>query len=221
MPLALCPTLAVTGHYGSGKTNLSINLARALQKEGRQVTLADLDVVNPYFRSADFKQLASESQIELITPAYAGTGLDLPALTGELEGRLGAGRTVILDAGGDSEGSYALGRYSPRIKEGPYDMLFVVNFFRFLTGTAGEAANYMREIEDACRLKVTGIVNNSNLANQTKPEDVLASVEKARQLAEITGKPLLFTSVEARLAKQISLPDQVILPVEVYLKTPW
>ncbi|MCL2579783.1 MAG: ParA family protein [Oscillospiraceae bacterium] len=213
--------LAVTGHYGSGKTNLSINLALALKAEDRKVVLADLDVVNPYFVTADFKELAASAGIDLIAPAFAGTSLDSPSLTGELGGQLGSGATVMIDAGGDAEGCYALGSYAPRIREAPYDMLFVVNFFRYLTGTPEQAAEYMKEIETASRLKVSGIVNNSNLSYQTGVEDVLQSIQKAEQLARLTGRPLLFTSVERGLAGKLGETGQAILPIDVYVKTPW
>ncbi|MCL2837414.1 MAG: cobalamin biosynthesis protein CobQ, partial [Defluviitaleaceae bacterium] len=126
-------TVAVTGHCGSGKTNLSLNIALFLKKQGRKVTLADLDVVNPYFRSADFKELAAGKGIHLVAPAYAGSNLDVPSLTGELDARLGGENTVIIDVGGDDSGAYALGRYAPRIAGQPYDLIFVVNFFRSLT----------------------------------------------------------------------------------------
>ena len=221
MPDNLSRTVAVTGHYGSGKTNLSLNIAFFLKSRGRKVTLADLDVVNPYFRGTDFKELAATNDIHLIAPGYAGSNLDIPALTGELGARLGGEDTVIIDVGGDGDGAYALGRYAPEIAGRPYDMIFTVNFFRLMTKTPEQAAAYMREIEAACRLKVTAIVNNSNMADMTTPEDIAVSIQKAGQLSDITQRPLLFSSVRSDLAEQMNLSAGDIFPVQVYVKTPW
>ena len=218
---ALSRTVAVTGHYGSGKTNLSLNLAIALKRQGRRVALCDLDVLNPYFGSGGFGPLAQGEGIPIIASEYAASTLDIPALTGRIDACLGGGDTAIIDAGGDGDGSLALGRYAPRIAQGPYDLLFVVNFFRALTKTAGQAAEYLREIEAACRLKVTAIVNNSNLGEQTTPQDVAASIEEAAKLSELTQKPLLFTSAREDIARQLKCPDSAIFPVKVYPKTPW
>lgn len=215
----LTDTVIVAGHYGSGKTNLSLNLALRLREEEKPVTLCDLDVVNPYFRTADFQSMAAEQGIHLITPAFAGSSVDIPALTGALDARLGRGDTVIIDVGGDDDGAYALGRYAPKIQERPYTMLFVANFFRYLTRTPQEAAPYMAEIEAASRLTFTHIINNSNLAEQTTKEDVEGSIRKAEELSRLTGRPLLFSAVKEDLAADLS--SQKVFPVGVYVKTLW
>lgn len=216
----LTNTIVVTGHYGSGKTNFSINLAIFLREQGRAVTLADLDVVNPYFRSADFQSVAQEKGIELIAPAYANSSVDIPALTGALDARLHHERTVIIDVGGDDDGAYALGRYAPRIKEQPYNMLFVANFFRYLTKTPSEAAAYLGEIEVASRLEATQLVNNSNLGGETTWEDVEASRQKAEELSRLTGFPLLCTAANRELVP-VNREEANIFPVKVYVKAPW
>jgi len=212
--------IIITGHYGNGKTNLSLNLALALREQGRQVALADLDIVNPYFRSADFAEISAAHGLTLIVPAYANSNLDIPALTGALDAKIGGEETLIIDVGGDDAGAFALGRYAARIGENRYDMLYVANFFRYLTRTAGESAAMLEDIETASRLRTTGIVNNSNLAGQTTREDVLVSIKKAEELSGLTGRPLLFTSVSRALAgKMEDIPK--IFPVDVYVKTPW
>ncbi|MCL2856609.1 MAG: hypothetical protein FWE19_02640 [Oscillospiraceae bacterium] len=218
---ALSRTVAIVGHYGSGKTNLSLNLALALKGQGRRVAIADLDVLNPYFGSGVFKALAEREGLRVITSAYAGSTLDIPALTGRLAACLGGEDTIVIDAGGDGDGSLALGSYAPMITQGEYDLLFVVNFFRALTKTARQAADYLREIETACRLKVTAIANNSNLGEHTTPQDISASIEEAAKLCQITQKPLLFTSMRDDIARQFVRPDNGIFPVKVYPKTPW
>jgi len=214
----LSRTIVVTGHYGSGKTNLSLNIALKLKELGREVTLADVDVVNPYFRSADFRELSNIAGIRLITPGYAGSSLDIPSLGGELDAAIGTPDTLIVDAGGDGDGAYALGRYSPKIAGREYDMLFVVNFYRYLTSSPADAAVLMADIEAISRLKVTGIVNNSNLGDKTVPEDIYASMAKALELSGLTGRPLVFTSAAKEFVPQ---GEKNILPVGVYVKTPW
>ena len=153
------------GHYGSGKTNIAVNYAIKLAREGKKVIIADLDIVNPYFRTKDSEAELKEHGIELISPQYANTNVDLPALPAESY-RLVQDRSVygIMDIGGDDRGAYALGRYVEAIKEeNDYENLFVVNMYRPLTRTPGEALLVMREIETAGGLPVTAIVNNSNV----------------------------------------------------------
>ncbi|MCL2069021.1 MAG: P-loop NTPase, partial [Oscillospiraceae bacterium] len=120
-------TIIVTGHYGSGKTNLAVNLALDLRKQGRSVTLADLDIVNPYFRAADFIGLAKANDIGMMFPPYANSNLDLPSLTIALGEKIGGGGTLIIDVGGDDAGATALGRYAPGLAGTDYDMIYVVN----------------------------------------------------------------------------------------------
>ena len=213
-------TILITGHYGSGKTNLSGNLARDFCKRGEKVTLADLDIVNPYFRSADFKQLADQNGIELIAPAFANSNLEMPSLTAELDAKLGQQGRLIVDVGGDDAGAMALGRYSRRIQEKPYSMLYVLNCFRYLTRTPEEAVELMREIETASRLKVTHLCNNSSLSTQTTREDIIHSLGFAGEVARITGLPLLFTAVHRELAEKMS-DFSGIYPVDIIVKPPW
>lgn len=107
----------VCGHYGCGKTNFSINLALHMAKQGKNVTLVDLDVVNPFFRSSDYKQILENQGVYVISPKYAGTNVDTPALSAEIDSVFNLNdRMVIFDVGGDDAGAFALGRYSSKIK---------------------------------------------------------------------------------------------------------
>ena len=211
----------VTGHYGSGKTNLSLNMAIALKKQGREVTLADLDIVNPYFRSADFAPVAQQHHIELVAPNFANTNLDAPSLPPALGARIDDGeRTLVIDVGGDDAGAYALGRYAPRIVPKPYDMLYVINCYRYLTQQPQEALELLRKIEAACRLRATGIVNNSNLAGLTTAQELSASVSWAKQVSALAGLPLVATTAPRGLYE--ALPRQTgYCPVDIYVKAPW
>lgn len=212
--------IIVTGHYGSGKTNFSINLALDLQARGDDVVLVDLDIVNPYFRTADFEQLAKEKGLGMIKPVYANSNLDLPALTAELDAKLHSGETLVIDVGGDDAGAYALGRYSAKILGQAYSMLYVVNCFRYLTREPEEAAELLRDIEKASRVKATGIINNSNLSTETTVEELAKSVDYAQKTADICGLPLLSTAVHRQLYQKLD-DQQGYYPVDIYVKTPW
>ena len=144
-----------SGHYGSGKTNLAVNYAFMLEKEGYGVSIADLDIVNPYFRTKDSEKMFAEKGIELISLPFANTSVDLPSLLSAAYGLFQRrDRQVIIDLGGDDRGALALGRFVPRIlEENDYDMVFTVNFYRPLTTTAEEALEVFREIEYAAKLK--------------------------------------------------------------------
>lgn len=193
------------GHYGSGKTNIAVNYALQMKKDGYPVKIADLDIVNPYFRTKDSAKELEAMGIELISPQFANSNVDLPALPQEAYSLVQRKDCyAVLDIGGDDRGAYALGRYTPFIlEEGDYEMVFAANFYRPLTTTAQEALEVMREIEDACKIPFTGIVNNSNLGNLTTAEHINATKEKAERLSELSGLPLLFTSVKEGIEKGV------------------
>lgn len=189
------------GHYGSGKSNLAVNYAVRLRRQGLRVALADIDVVNPYFRSADSRQELEALGIQVVALPFANTNVDLPALPQEVYG-LVQRRDIyaVLDVGGDERGVYALGRYVPYIlEEEDYEMLFVVNFYRPLTQTVEGAMEVFSEISAAVPLCFTGIVNNSNLGVQTAAEDVVRTEALAKELSERTGLPVVWTSYDAAL----------------------
>lgn len=190
------------GHYGSGKTNIAVNYALNLRKLGKDVVIADLDIVNPYFRTKDSLDVLSKAGIELISPEYANSNVDLPALPQEMYKTVqDRSRYAVLDVGGDDRGAYALGRYTPYIlEENDYEMVFVANFYRPLTPTAREAMEIMREIEVAGGIPFTAIVNNSNIGWDTTPVDVLSTVEKAEELSRLSGLPVLMTCAESKVA---------------------
>ena len=208
------------GHYGSGKTNIAVNYALHLAKEGKQVVIADLDIVNPYFRTKDSAAVLEQSGVKLISPQFANSNVDLPALPAEAY-RLVQDRSIygIMDIGGDDRGAYALGRYVPALKEeNNYRMVFVANASRPLTRTPEEALEVMREIEAACGLAFTDIINNTNLASETTPETVLNSVSYVEELSRISGLPIFATTAVADVAAELAekLPD--VLPLQLQEK---
>lgn len=185
------------GHYGSGKTNAAINYALALRKEGLEVTVADLDTVNPYFRAKDSEKELSESGIRLIASEFANSNVDLPALPAEMYNVVfDKSRLAVLDIGGDDRGAFALGRYTPSIlEENDYDMLFVINCYRPLSKTPEDTVEIMHEIEAASGIPFNGIVNNSNLGPETTPQTVKDSFEYAKSVARLSGLKIKLTAV--------------------------
>lgn len=195
-----------SGHYGSGKTNIAVNYALKLRKEGLEVSIADIDIVNPYFRTRDSEKELKEAGVQLVALPFANSNVDLPSLPSEVYGLVQRrDKSVVIDLGGDERGALALGRFTPYIREeNNYDMFFVVNFYRPLTKTADEAIEALLEIENAAGLKFTGIVNNSNVGADTTKEDVEKTFEKANELSEKTGLPLVMTSVDERLFDSVN-----------------
>ena len=191
-----------TGHYGSGKTSLAVAWSKYLRAEGKAVAVYDLDIVNPYFRTADHRRELEEDGISLIASQFAGSNVDLPSLPAELYAAVEDRHTcAVLDIGGDDRGAVALGRYVPSIlDEDDYEMLFVVNFFRPLTRTPEHALGVLREVETACGMRATALVNNSNLGAETAARDVLDTQKKMDALAGLCGLPVKMTSAARRLA---------------------
>lgn len=193
------------GHYGSGKTNVAVNMAYELAERYDTVTVADLDIVNPYFRSKDSSAEFARRGIRLICSEYANSNVDIPALPPDIYALTDDTRMrAVLDIGGDDRGAYVLGRIAPAIlAEGNYEMLMVINRSRPLTPDAASTIEVMREIERAGGIPFTGLVNNTNLGAETTAEDVLASMTYADEVAAMSGLPLVLTTVDERLLPQL------------------
>ena len=210
------------GHYGSGKTNIAVNYALLLAREGKRVCIADLDIVNHYFRTKDSAAVLSQAGVELISPRFANTNVDLPALPAESY-RLVQDQSTwgIMDIGGDDRGAYALGRFAPFIlQENNYRMAFVVNFCRPLTTTAEDALDVMREIEAACGMKFTCIVHNTNLGSETTAQTVTDAHEKLQTLCSLSGLPLWMHTATAAVARELDGPVLSMQLQEKYFALP-
>ena len=208
------------GHYGSGKTNIAVNYALHLAAEGKKVCIADLDIVNPYFRTKDSAKVLETAGVELISPQFANSNVDLPALPAESY-RLVQDKSIygIMDIGGDDRGAYALGRFVPSIvQEGNYRMIFVANSFRPMTRTPEDALEVMREIEAACGLRFTDIVNNANLGHETTPEHVLEAIPYMEKLSQISGLPIFAHTAETAVAKALEGKLTPVLPLQLQEK---
>ena len=194
------------GHYGSGKTNIAVNYAFKLAREGKRVCIADLDIVNPYFRTKDSEAELQAMGIRLISPRYANTNVDLPALPAESYS-LVQDKSIygIMDIGGDDRGAYALGRFADAIKaENDYRMAFVVNCYRPLTTTVEDTVEIMREIEGACGLRFNCIVNNSNLGEETTADTLLDSLDFIERLSKATGLDVWLHTAEKSVAEKLT-----------------
>ncbi len=207
----------LAGHYGSGKTNVAVNAALAIKKRHNRVAIADLDIVNPYFRSKDSADELEQHGIRLICSDYANTNVDIPALPPDLYAIIDDTTLyTVIDVGGDDRGALALGRLSPSIlKENDYAMLMVINHYRPLTRTPEEVAEVMAEIQLAGGLPFTGLVNNSNLGADTTADDVLASMAYAEETARLTGLPLTMTTVDASLYDELKIKIPHLFPLQL------
>ncbi len=211
------------GHYGSGKTNIAVNYAIMLKAEGKEVSITDLDIVNPYFRTKDSQEVLEEKGIRLISSPYANTNVDTPALPGDaytaFENRE---MYAVVDVGGDDRGALALGRYVPQmVEENNYEMFFVINKHRFLTSDAKSTVEVMREIEEAAGVKFTAIVNNSNIGEETTKKTVLDSVAYANEVAELTGLDVKMTTVDRRLFGELESQIKNLQPIDLYVRQSW
>lgn len=192
------------GHYGSGKSEISVNAAFMLKQKASKVLMADMDVVNPYYRSADARKALEDEGIKVVAPLFANTNVDVPAIGPEISiGLKDKSHNVIIDVGGDEDGSRVLGRYYHEIVKNEYDMFFVFNRSRPMTVNFEETLSYIREIEAASRLKITGLINNTHFLDQTTVEDIMYGLELAQEISQETLIPIRATCVMEGLEKQL------------------
>ena len=206
-----------SGHYGSGKTNVALNYAIYLKEKGVDVEIYDMDIVNPYFRTLDGKDMLDKHGIPLVVSDYANTNVDVPAMnSGAYRMIHDKQKAAVVDVGGDDRGALALGRFEKALKEeGNFDMLLVINKYRFETQTADDVIEIMKEIEEACRIPFTGIVNDSNLGQETTKETVLKSLNFANEVSQKTGLPVKFTCVEKKLYDELKNEINNLVPIDV------
>lgn len=212
----------VTGHYGTGKTEFSVNLALALAAAGEQVTLADLDIMNPYFRPRERKALLAASGVRLIATSQACMNADVPALPAELLSVL-ENRDLrgVLDIGGDPAGARVLARFRPQIIREDWQMVCVLNANRPEVRSPADAARYLRAIEEVTGLACTGLVNNTHLCGETTPAEIRRGAALAAAVSRETGIPVLCHTAEEHLAKDVSDLEEPVFPITVRMKKPW
>lgn len=212
----------ICGHYGTGKTEFSVNYAMSLARAGHPTMLADLDIVNPYFRSRERRNVMEEAGIRVISSSQACSDADVPSLPAELlsifENRDARG---ILDVGGDPVGARVLAQFQPKIIQEDYRLLFVLNANRPEVRTAEQAILYLRSIESVTGLTCGGIVNNTHLCGETTPREIIKGAELAQAVSAETGIPLVCHLAEQRLIEDQRLADLALFPIDIYMKKPW
>ena len=212
-----------SGHYGSGKTNIAVNYALGLKKEGLKTLIADLDIVNPYFRTRDSEKALKDAGVEIVVSSYANTNVDVPALPEEMYRIIDDKKThAVVDVGGDDRGALALGRLAPSLMaEDDYEMVFVMNFYRPLTRTADQLIGVLREVETASGMKVTALLNNSNLGQMTAISDIVETDALAREVSEKTNLPLLGTIVREDFINEIKGKVVHPMPIRLHFRDEW
>ncbi|WP_242631610.1 ATP-binding protein [Sedimentibacter sp. zth1] len=214
----------VTGHYGSGKTEFCVNLAKKLKETNEKVSIADLDIVNTYFRTRDKKEFLEGYGVHVCESSIKSTALDLPAISAEVMGIIQNEKiTSVLDIGGDPVGARVLARFTPLIQKHQYDLLFVINANRPETQTLEDTLNYLRAIEITSNLKVTGIVNSTHLLKDTTVEDVIRGHKLSKELSKATNIPIKYDVAIESVANRVEDEEikKTIFPIKMYMREDW
>ena len=214
----------VIGHYGSGKTEFAVNYAVKMKETYENVSIADLDIVNPYFRSREKRNFFEEIGIKLFDSSIRNTAIDLPALPAEMTGVItNSNIKSILDVGGDPVGARVLARYAEQIKNVEYDMFYVINGNRPDTSTVEGVLKYLEMIEATSRLKITGLVNNTHMLKATTVEDVEFGHELTKKISWETDIPIRYEAVMKETADKIKNQEIIekLFPINLYMREEW
>ncbi|MGI6153898.1 MAG: hypothetical protein ACOYJB_08745 [Christensenellaceae bacterium] len=211
------------GNYGSGKTELSLNMALQLKNCGK-TALVDMDIVNPYFRSSESKEMLEEEGIRVISPPFANTTVDVPALSAEVYSAFKS-EYAVFDAGGDPVGATALGGYKKFFKDVEPDFMFyyVINARRPFQRSIEDAQEMLYQIQNNSRLTIHALVNNTNVAGETTVQDLVHGYEFCMELGKNTGIPLAFTSGTPALIDEFSKLGYAgeVFPIKIFTRPQW
>lgn len=210
------------GHFGSGKTETAVNYAFAMKKLDKEVAIVDLDIVNPFFRTADIKDQFQEEGIKAILPVFANTNVDVPALPPEINIVFEQKNyECVIDVGGDDLGARALSRYRNQIETEDYNMYMVINTLRPETESPDRILQMLQDIQGSSKLKVTGFVNNTNLLDETTVEHIIEGHKIIQEASKLSGIPIAFVACMDYLEEELknkleaeifSLNKKIILP---------
>lgn len=214
----------ITGHYGSGKTEFAINYVMRLRElTNKNIAVADLDVVNAYFRIREKKKELENANILTIDSSIDAPNLDLPALSAQIMTQINdKSYEYVMDVGGDNVGARVVGRFSDIIEKEEYDMLFVVNANREKTQTPDQVIQYIKSIENSSKLKITGLINNTHLIRDTRVEDILKGEKVVKKVSEDLCIPVKYTSCLENLVCE--LPKNIegeIIPIKLHMREDW
>ena len=213
----------ITGHFGSGKSEISINLAKKMNREGQKVALVDLDIVNPFFCIRDFKETLGKEGIDVIAANPEWSNAELMMVPAEVSGIFVKRDTsYIMDIGGDDMGAVVLGQYNGELLKTGYNLFFVINTQRPMTPDEKGIKEYIEGIERSARLKVTHLISNTNLSLETTVEEILKGDQIVSELSKELGIPHLYTVAREGLAGELEGKlNGELLPIEIFMKTPW
>lgn len=211
------------GHYGSGKTEVAVNYAIKLKEEGNDVIIVDLDIVNAYYRTKDNEKMLNDMGIEVLSPTYANTNVDIPSLPPEmLKVFANKDKKIVFDVGGDDAGATALGRFFSYFSQEKYEMYCVINTKRPLTDKKEDIIIVIEEININSRLKTTGLINNTNLSYETKCDDILTGEKIVLSACKDLKLPFIFTSLlEEHVNEYKNMSGSKLFPIKKYLNLPW
>lgn len=181
----------ITGCFGSGKSEISVQLALNAAARGQQAVLVDMDIVNPYFTSSQQRGEMQQKGVEVVAPTFAGSGVDTPVIPPQMRAVMQRKQgEVVIDLGGDATGATVLGSFAEEAKGAQF--LFVLNPYRPLTRDVDAALEMMQGVEQRARLHVTGLINNANMVGETTAEHLAYGEEQCRALSERTGLPIVY-----------------------------
>ena len=212
-----------TGHFGSGKTEISINYATQLAKQNKSTCIVDLDIVNPYFTVREIRPYLESLGIRVVSPSIEITTAELSTVPAEvLTVFNNKSYDVVLDIGGDNIGCVVLGQYNRFLIQEPYDMYFVINTNRPFTSDAAGIIEYINSIERVSRLKVSYLINNTNMSYETKVEDVITGDNIIKGVSEKLNIPIRFTCVREDLADKLPMGlSGEIFKINIFMKPAW
>ena len=215
--------LVLVGNYGSGKTEISLNLALKLVRRGEKVTLVDLDIVNPYFRSSERTELLEKEGVKVYAPSFAMSTVDVPSLPADIQAVFAdKSRRVIFDVGGDDTGAAALGQYKPYFDQDDVEVLFVVNAFRPLSGDADSVCDLMLRVAGRSRLSPTAVINNANVAWETEESDLVRGEELLREVSTRMNLPIGYLCAKQDILDK--LPDHLSgerIAIDILMRPEW
>jgi energy-coupling factor transporter ATP-binding protein EcfA2 len=191
-PWRAARVLVVLGAYGSGKSEVAVNLALLLRRERNEVTLVDLDTINPYFRSSDARRVLDDAGVRTIAPSTAGTNVDVPAVPAEVLSVFEGSGTAVLDIGGEDMGARIVSSFRRKLTSPDVFVLMVVNINRPFTSDAARVASMASALSAAAGLPIDAYVDNTNLLEATDGGMLLDSTPILREAVLRSGIPLAF-----------------------------
>ena len=215
--------LVLVGNYGSGKTEISLNLALKLARRGEKVTLVDLDIVNPYFRSSERTELLEKEGVKVYAPSFAMSTVDVPSLPADIQAVFAdKSRRVIFDVGGDDTGAAALGQYKPYFDQDDVEVLFVVNAFRPLSGDADSVCDLMLRVAGRSRLSPTAVINNANVAWETEESDLVRGEELLREVSARMNLPIGYLCAKQDILDKLpDHPSGERIAIDILMRPEW